>query len=108
MRPTVTSQNRHQKKYKVNNPKVSILSLTVPRNLQQRRMRQRRTRHRQFSGGSEIQGRRRRLRRRDDRPGEFATTTETSTEEYDPEVSMTTTEASDEELGEKTRPSERL
>ena len=27
-RPTVTRENRHQKKYEVNNPKVSIILLT--------------------------------------------------------------------------------
>ena len=57
---------------------------------------------------SRIQGRQRRLRRRNDWTGELATTAEASTEEYDPEVSTTATEASAEEAEEKTRLSERL
>ena len=61
-----------------------------------------------MSEGSEIQGRRQRLRRRDDGPDELATTTKASTEEYEPKVSTTRTEASIEEAEEITRPSERL
>ena len=53
-----------------------------------------------------IQGRRQRLRRRDDGPGELPTTTEESAEEDKPKVSMMTTEALERE--EKTRLSECL
>ena len=49
--PTVTSANRHQKKYKVNNPKVSSLSLTGPRNWRQQQRRQWITRNRQCLQG---------------------------------------------------------
>ena len=55
-----------------------------------------------------IWGRRRRLWRRDDGPKELATTTEASTEEYDPKVSTTITEVSAEEAEEMTRLRERL
>ena len=46
------------------------------------------------SKGSEIRGRQWRLLRRDDEPEELATTTEALTEEYDPKVLTTTTDAS--------------
>ena len=57
---------------------------------------------------SEVQGQLRRLRSRDDRPEELKTTAEALAEEYEPEVSTKTTEASAEEAEETTRPSERL
>ena len=55
-----------------------------------------------------IRGRRRRLQSRDDGLDKLATTTEASAEEYEPEVSTTTMEASKEEAEERTRPSESL
>ena len=61
-----------------------------------------------MSEGSEIRGQRRRLLHSNDGPEELETTTEASEEEYKPEVSMTTTEASIKEAEDKTRPSERL
>ena len=48
---TVTSANPHHNKYEVNNPKVSSLSLTGPRNQQLRRGRWRRTSNRQCVRG---------------------------------------------------------
>ena len=50
-RPTVTGANLHKNKYKVNNPKVSIISLPVPRNWQQQRRHWPRTRNRQCVRG---------------------------------------------------------
>ena len=60
------------------------------------------------SEGLKIRGRRQRLWRRNDRPGELATKTEASAEEDEPEVLTTTTEASAEEAEETTRLYERL
>ena len=57
---------------------------------------------------SRIQGRQRRLRRRDDRPEELETMKEALTEKDYPEVSTTTTKASAGEEEQTTRPSERL
>ena len=50
-RPTVTSANRYQNKYKVNNTKVSILSITVPQNRRRRWRRRQRIRNRQCVWG---------------------------------------------------------
>ena len=61
-----------------------------------------------MSEGSETQGRRRRLRRRNNRPGELATMTEASAEEDEPEASTTKTEALAEEVEETMRLSESL
>ena len=61
-----------------------------------------------MSEGSEIWGRRRRLRRRNDRPEELATNMEASSEEDYTKVFTTTTEASIEEAENTTRLSERL
>ena len=61
-----------------------------------------------MSGVSKIQGQRQRLRHRNDRPEELLDVKEELTEENYPEVSTTTTEASDEEVEEKTCWSERL
>ena len=58
--------------------------------------------------GSEIQGRRRRLRRCDEGPEELVTTTEALEEEDEPEVLAMKTEAYAEEAEKTTRPSERL
>ena len=55
-----------------------------------------------------IQRRRRRLRHRDDKPGELSTTTESLAEEYEPEDWMTATEMSAEEAEETTCLSECL
>ena len=51
MRPTVTSENCHKKKYKVNNTKVGSLSLTDPRNQRRWRRCWRRTRNRRHVQG---------------------------------------------------------
>ena len=61
-----------------------------------------------MSEGLEIWGRQQRLRRRDDRPGELATTSEALTEEDETKDLTTTTEASVEEEEETMRPSELL
>ena len=55
-----------------------------------------------------VQGQQYRLRRCDDGPEELATMPEALAEEDEPEVSTTTTEASDEEAEESMRPSEYL
>ena len=59
------------------------------------------------TGAARIWGQRQRLRRRDDRPEELATTTKSLEDEYDPKVSTTTTDASAEEAEETTRLRER-
>ena len=49
--PTFTGANRHHKKYKVNKPKLSSLSLPGPQNQQRRRKHLRRTRNRKCVWG---------------------------------------------------------
>ena len=61
-----------------------------------------------MSEGLDIQGRQRRLRRRNYGPEELATTTEALAEEDEHEVLTTTTEASAEEAEETACPSESL
>ena len=61
-----------------------------------------------MSEGSDIRGRRQRIRRRNNRPEGLATMTEASAEEDDPEVSTTTTEEPIEEAEDITRLSEHL
>ena len=50
-RPTVTGANRHKKKYEVNNPKVSSISLPGPHNLWQQQRHWPRTSNRQCVRG---------------------------------------------------------